>query len=118
MLTQASYMSSQQEVETLLKGIPPDQRAQETDTLIVEESAWYRYCVRWDRRDSTSSWLNKEPVSSPATSSGNGDSRMYRKDVPNAFFSKMQAQARSVEVEEISAREVAQQMALSTERIL
>jgi hypothetical protein len=28
-----------QEVETLLKGIPPDQRAQETDTLIVEESA-------------------------------------------------------------------------------
>jgi hypothetical protein len=91
------------------------ENTQETDTLIVGGGvAGTATAFALGQKGKHSILVEQGASLAPATSSSNGDSRMYRKMYSNAFFSKMQVQAlaRWSEVEEISGEKLLQENGL------
>jgi hypothetical protein len=91
------------------------ENTQETDTLIVGGGvAGTATAFALGQKGQHSILVEQGASLAPATSSSNGDSRMYRKMYSNAFFSRMQAQAleRWSEVEEISGEKLLQENGL------
>lgn len=91
------------------------ENSQATDTLIVGGGvAGTATAFALGQKGQSSILVEQGASLAPATSSSNGDSRMYRKMYSNAFFSKMQAQAldRWADVEKITGEKLLQQNGL------